>query len=220
MKADTIGGITPAVLVQLKHGEKILAAHEIMLYKEPSVKLTRRTLKSLGVSTAHLLGMRALGDNEESYFLAEFEGPGNVTFSRDKGGEVRVMDLPAGQSVKLRQGHMICFDPTVHYNPMVLFQYPNPVPDANGNRSTVYGFADELTGPGTLVFQSNGNILSFNLGPQESLRTSTNALLMMSGTNRFSLNWLASGQMIGSASAQIPVMDVYGPGTVMVHSGW
>ncbi|MCI4350240.1 MAG: AIM24 family protein [Thermoplasmata archaeon] len=220
MKADTVGGITPAVLVQLRPGEKILAAHEIMLYKEGTVKLARRTLKSLGVSTTHMLALRAQGDSEESYFLAEFEGPGSVTFSRDKAGEVRIVELAAGQTMRLRQGHIICFDPTVKYNPIVLLQYPSPTPNENGQRPTVYVFADELTGPGTIVFQSIGNILSFTLGPQESLRTSVNALLAVGGTNRFALNWLAPGQMAGNVSTAVPVIDVTGPGVVMVHSGW
>ncbi len=154
MQADSVGGIAPAVLVTLRPGEKVLASHGLMLYKEHQVQVHRRTMKSLGVSRGHLMGMHALGDNDESYFFAEFEGPGHVSFSRDKGGEVRVLQLAPGQTLRLRDGHLICFDETVRYYPMVLAQYPAPYPDANGQRPVTYLFADELTGPGTIVYQS------------------------------------------------------------------
>ena len=215
MKADTVGTITPAVLVQLRPGEKILAAHEIMLHMDGPVKIARKTMKQLGVSTGHLMGMRARGDAEENYFFAEFEGPGNVTFSRDKGGEVRVLTLAQGQSVRLRAGHLICFDATVRYYPMVLAQW---VTWNGSEQERHYLFADELTGPGTIVFQSYGNILSFTLGPTEAIRTSPEGLLLVAPTNPVQLNWLANPGGI-AGGVQHPVLDIRGPGAIMVHSG-
>lgn len=253
MKADTVGGITPAVLVQLRPGEKILAAHEIMLHMDNGVKLARKTMKQLGVSRTHLMGMHSRGDAEEEYFFAEFEGPGSVTFSRDKSGEVRIMELQPNQKVRLRAGHLICFDESVKYYPMVLTQWVV----REGNEShTEYLFVDELTGPGTIALQSYGNILSFTLNPGEIVRTSTEGLLMTSPTNPVQVNWLAGGgsapaanpgqAMMGSllnsgginlggfgrnlggggggggggaGGGMRPVLDVYGPGLIMVHSG-
>ena len=218
MKADTVGGITPAVLVQLQPGEKILAAHEIMLYKEGTVKLARRTLKSLGVSTTHLLGLRALGDNEEAYFLAEFEGPGSVTFSRDKGGEVRVLQLQPGQTIRLRQGHIICFDPSVKYNPIVLLQYPSPTPNENGQRPTVYVFADELTGPGKVALHAYGNVISMGLAPNETITADMGALLYKSGTvNAATHNLPFGGGFLGKLEAY-EVLLLTGPGKVALQS--
>lgn len=217
MQADTVGGITPAVLVTLHPGEKILAAHEIMLYKEQTVQLHRRTMKSLGVSTAHLMGMKAMGDSGEGYFFAEFEGPGHVTFSRDKGGEVRILQLPPGQTLRLREGHLICFDESVRYYPMVLGKYYTQ--NSNGEQEVHYLFADELTGPGTIVLQSYGNLLTFNLQPGEPMRTSVDALLAAANTIQMNINFLGSAGMVGSQNLQIPVIDLVGPGTVMVHSG-
>ena len=216
MKADTVGGITPAVLVQLRDKEKILAAHEIMLHMDGPIKLARKTMKQLGVSRTHLMGMQAMGDSEESYFFAEFEGPGNVTFSRDKGGEVRVLDLVAGQTVRLRAGHLICFDETVRYYPMVLAKW---VIRKGNEQENEYLFVDELTGPGTIVFQSFGNILSFTLNPGEALRTSTEGLLLTSQTNPVQVNWPAAAMGQVGAGPTRPVLDVAGPGLIMVHSG-
>ena len=215
MKADTVGSITPAVLVQLRPGEKILAEHEIMLHMDGPVKIARKTMKQLGVSTSHLMSMRARGDAEENYFFAEFEGPGNVTFSRDKAGEVRVLDLAKGQTVRLRAGHLICFDETVRYFPMVLAQWTT----WNGSeQERHYLFVDELTGPGTIVFQSYGNILSFTLNAGEAIRTSPEGLLMASPSNHVQLIWLANPGGIGGG-VQHPVLDIQGPGAIMVHSG-
>jgi uncharacterized protein (AIM24 family) len=214
VKADTVGGITPAVLVQLRPGEKILAAHEIMLHMDGAVKVHRKSFKQLGVGTAHLMSLRSRGD-DESYFFAEFEGPGNVTFSRDKAGEVRILQLAPGQAIRLRSGHLICFDETVRYYPFVLCQWQV----RKGNETeTEYIFADELTGPGTIVFQSHGNILSFNLKPGEAMRTSTEGYLSSSPTNQVHLQWLAPRMGPVGVNPQ-PALMLVGPGPVMVHSG-
>lgn len=215
MKADTVGGITPAVLVQLAPKEKILAAHEVMLHMDGQVRVARKTMKQLGVGTAHLLGMRAMGDSEENFFFAEFEGPGNVTFSRDKGGEVRVLHLQPNQQVRLRAGHLICFDETVRYNPMVLAQW---VVQRGGENETERLFVDELTGPGTIVFQSYGNILTMTLQPGEGIRTSTDGLLLASPTNAVQVGWQATS-VAGGMGPQSPILNIQGPGLVMVHSG-
>ncbi|MGI0131877.1 MAG: AIM24 family protein [Thermoplasmata archaeon] len=215
MKAETVGAITPAVLVQLAPREKILAAHEIMLHMDGEVKIARKTMKQLGVSRTHLLGMQAMGDAEEAYFFAEFEGPGNVTFSRDKGGEVRILPLAPGQTVRLRAGHLICFDETVRYNPILLARW---VVQRGSEQETQHLFVDELTGPGTIVFQSYGNILTMTLKNGEGIRTSTDGLLLSSPTNGVQVAWQVAGMGVGTTS-QTPVLTVQGPGLVMVHSG-
>lgn len=210
-----------------------------MLYKEPSVRFGRRTMKSLGVNTSHLMRMRSASGGEEQYFFAEFEGPGHVSFSRDKGGEVRVMDLPPGQTVQLRSGHLICFDESIRYYPKIIASYQV----RKGNETeTVNVVVDELTGPGTIVFQAYGNILSFQLRPGESMRTSLEALLLSQNTVGMRVDFLGQalqnalggvglgsvGQMFGLGNAmmgtnpnqnQAPVIDLVGPGQVMVHSG-
>lgn len=218
MKTDTFGGNTPVVLVTLKGGEKILAAHDIMLYKEEPVQVHRRTVKSLGVSLGQLMSIRAhgAGSNEEEYYFAEFEGPGNVTFSRDKSGEVRVLELAQGQTVRLKSGHLICFDESVKYYPMVLTRY---YVWRGGKQETEYMIADELSGPGTIVFQSYGNILSFQLAPQERIRTSIDGLLMTANTVGLNVSWIGSSAVSFGGSLAIPVVDLWGPGQVMVHSG-
>lgn len=216
MKADTVGGITPAVLVQLAPKEKVLAAHEVMLHMDGAVHIARKTMKQLGVSTSHLLSMRAMGDSDEGLFFAEFEGPGNVTFSRDKGGEVRILQLQPNETVRLRAGHLICFDETVRYNPFLLARW---VIQRGNEQETEHLFVDELTGPGTIVFQSYGNILTMTLQAGEGIRTSTDGLLLSSPSNAVQVGWQAASMGFGSGGGQTPILTVQGPGRVMVHSG-
>lgn len=216
MNADVVGGITPVVLVTLSSGEKILSEHGLMMYKEKDVQVHRRTLKSLGVSTLRILSVESKEGSEEEMFLAEYEGPGHVTFSRDKGGEVRIVQLQPGQTMRLRSGHVICFDETVKYNPVVLARYPDPADP----KKTMYIVADELTGPGTVVFQSNGNIVTFNLNQGEGLRTSTDALLSAEPSVSLKVNWIRTTQSATfTGNINFPVLDVFGPGQVLLHSG-
>jgi uncharacterized protein (AIM24 family) len=216
VQADSVGGITPAVLATLRPGEKILAAHGLMLYKEPSVTVGRKTMRQLGVSMATYLAMHGRGDAEENFFFAEFEGPGHVSFSRDKGGEVRILPLPPGQTLLVREGHLICFDESVRYQPIVAVQWQ--VRDTNGQAENRYVFADSLTGPGTAVFQAYGNVLSFTLKPGETIRTSTEGFLAAENTVRLQLQWQFNAQL-GLGNYQVPVLHLTGPGQVMVHSG-
>ena len=230
LRADTVGGITPAILLTLNSGEKVLSEHGILLYMEPSVKLQRRTQKSLGVSRAHLMGMHARGDNEESYYFAEFQGPGHVTLSRDKGGDARIQQLNPQQGIRIKSGHLVAFDESVRYFPMVLARWVTQ----NGNEQEVhYIFADEMTGPGGLVFQGHGNVLSFQLRPGEMIRTTVHGLLAVENTVTVNLNWLVGMQMSsvfggmgmmgglggGAPGNAQPVLDLIGPGIVMVNSG-
>lgn len=215
MKVDSVGGITPVVLVSLSKGEKILSEHGLMLYKEAPVQVHRRTLKSLGVGTLQQMSIRAKAGSQEDYFLAEYEGPGNVTFSRDKTGEVRTMDLSQGQVVRIRSGHLMCFVESVKYRPMVLLQYQNP----SDPKEIEYVIADELTGPGTIVYQSVGNIVTFNLNPGETVRTSVEALLMVSGSITPYFQWLYGGGSNFTGNYQFPVIDLRGPGQALLHSG-
>jgi uncharacterized protein (AIM24 family) len=216
VQADTVGGITPAVLATLRPGEKILAAHGLMLYKEPSIKVGRRTMRQLGVSMSTYLTMHNRGDAEENFFFAEFEGPGHVAFSRDKGGEVRVLPLSPGQTWHVREGHLICFDESVRYQPVVVAQWQ--VYDANGQAQNRYLFADSLSGPGTVVFQAYGNVLTFTLQPGETIRTSTEGFLGAETSVNVQLQWQFTAQL-SRGNYQVPVLHLTGPGQVMVHSG-
>ena len=219
MQAEQVGEIAPSVLVTLPPGGKVLASHELMLYKEPSVKMQRRTMRSLGVSLSKLMSTGAMGGQEESYFLAEFEGPGHVSFSRDRGGEIRIHNLGPGETLRIRQGHVLCFDPTVRYDIEVLGRFYDPYARSqNAQGGWVYLLADRLTGPGTVVYQSNGNALSFALGPGESLKTSLASLLVTEPSVTL------QGQIWGQgtsplANLGLAVLNVYGPGRVVIHSG-
>ncbi|MCI4370908.1 MAG: AIM24 family protein, partial [Thermoplasmata archaeon] len=82
-----------------------------------------------------------------------------------------------------------------------------------------YLFADEMTGPGTIVFQSYGNILSFQLQPGERMRTNVAALLAAANTVSVRVDWLASPSMASTGGVPLPVLDLTGPGRVLVHSG-
>lgn len=215
MKADAVGEITPAVLVQLRAGEKILADHEIMLHMDGGLRLARRTMSQLGVPRTHLMALHATGAVGEEYYFAEYEGPGSITFSRDKGGEVRIRELAPGETIRLRSGHLICFDTTVRYMPQVLARW---VVTVGNDTRTEYAFVDDLTGPGTIVYQAFGNILSFELGAGERLHTAPEALLASAATTTVQVVALPVTGGIAQWTYR-PIFSVQGPGAVLVHSG-
>jgi uncharacterized protein (AIM24 family) len=217
VKADTVGSITPAVLVRLAPGEKALAPHGLMLYKEPSIQLHRRTLRSLGVGLGELMALQSQGGSEEEYFLAEFEGPGALTLSRDKGGEARVISIPAGQSLQFGQGHLIAFDSTIRYRPMLLARFLVATSGAQAQYGTLIG--DQLTGPGQAVVQGHGNLLQFTLGPGEQMRSSIPSFLGCADTVGLEVRsyWLPNPT--GFATRPMTQIHYTGPGQVLLQSG-
>jgi uncharacterized protein (AIM24 family) len=214
MKVDNVGEITPSVLVSLGPGEKVLADHGIFLHMDPGIKLNRRSLKSLGVSLAHLMVVEAATHDPEKFFFVEYEGPGNITLSRDKGGEVRALSLAPGETLRLRQGHLMVFEPTVRYNPMIVAQWRVP-----NDQNPHYLVADVLTGPGTVVVQGHGNLLTFDLPPGETIRCTPSSYLLASATVGLQVRTYFLPNPTGIVTRPLTQMLLTGPGRVIVQSG-
>jgi uncharacterized protein (AIM24 family) len=214
MKADTVGSITPAILVRLAPGEKALAPHGLMLYKEPSIQLHRRTLASLGVSLGERMAYKT---DQEEYFLAEFEGPGSLTLSRDKGGEARVLTIPPGQSLQVRQGHVVAFDSTIRYKPTLLGHYQVIMNNNTPGGGMLNG--DQLIGPGQAVVQGHGNILQFNLQPGEQMRSSIPSFLACADTVRLDVSSVLLPHPSGLVTQPFTQVLYTGPGQVLLQSG-
>ncbi|MCI4330687.1 MAG: AIM24 family protein [Thermoplasmata archaeon] len=204
-KMDHIGDVAPALLLQLAAGEKSLVLLDSVKYRDPTVKVDRirRTFPNPTGQWPTQLGR----------YFETLEGPGSATISTGTVGEVRPQSLGAGESIFLHHASLLAHDAQMGFGLVVLAVYQVP-----GMQQPSYLEAVQLTGPGNYAFQTLGNALTFQLKPGETIRTVPHALLGLSPGVGVRVN-IFGGAPNFPTNHYFPLLDVVGPGTVMVHSG-
>ncbi|MGI0131879.1 MAG: AIM24 family protein [Thermoplasmata archaeon] len=207
MELETLKGIVPAVLATLGAGESIYCEHGIMLYKDPTVTVGRKTIQSGGMFQT----IKRTTVGGVPYFLTEFSGPGSVAFSRDGVGEVRDLDLAANETIDVAEGSLVCAENRIPYD-MIYVQGTHRI-------GRMMGFwMDRLVGPGKIALHGYGNIISMTLAPHEKVTCDYGALLYKSATvEAKSLNLPFGSGLLGKIEAY-EVLELVGPGKVALQS--
>ena len=207
MELETLKGIVPAALATLAAGESVYCEHGIMLYKDPTVTVGRKTIASGGF----LQTMKRSTVGGIPYFLAEFTGPGSVAFSRDGVGEIRDIELAPSEVLDVAEGSLLCAENRIPYD-MIYVQGTHRV-------GRMLGFwMDRLTGPGKIAVHGFGNIISMTLAAQEKVTCDYGALLFKSASvGAKSLNLPFGGGFLGKLESY-EVLELTGPGKVALQS--
>lgn len=205
VKFDHVGDVAPALLIQLAPKERVLVPIDRVRYRDPTVGVDR-------VKYSYPNPTSQVGFPSWSYFEA-LDGPGTATVSTGIVGEIRLGTLPAGQSVFLHDAALIAHEATMHYRKILLGSYRMP-----NDNNVHFVTAAELGGPGQYALHAHGNVLSFNLKAGEILRAHPDALVSMAQGVQFRV------QIFGGAPAfptghYFPLIDLAGPGQVLIHSG-
>jgi uncharacterized protein (AIM24 family) len=204
-KMDHIGDVAPALLLQLAPSEKALVLMDSVKYRDPSVKVDRVKLTFPNPTGQWPTTLWR--------YFETLEGPGSATMSTGTVGEVRPMSLAHGESIFLHHASLLAHESQMGFRLVVLAVYQVP-----GLQQRSYLEAVELTGPGNYAFQTLGNALTFQLKPGEMIRTVPHALLGLSPGVGVRVN-IFGGAPNFPTSHYFPLIDLVGPGTVMVHSG-
>ncbi len=207
MELETLKGLVPAVLATLAPQESVYCEHGIMLYKDPSVAVGRKTIQSGGM----LQTLKRTTVGGIPYFLAEFTGPGSVAFSRDGVGEIRDIELAPNEVLDIAEGSLLCAENRIPYD-MIYVKGTNRI-------GRMLGFwMDRLTGPGKLAVHGHGNIISMTLAPNEKITCDYGALLFKSGTvEAKSMNLPFGSGFLGKLESY-EVLELVGPGKVALQS--
>ena len=156
MELENLPGLVPAVLATLAPQESIYCEHGIMLFKDPSVTVGRKTIQSGGfmqkTERTTVGGM--------PFFMTEFIGPGQVGLSRDGVGDVRAIELEPNEVLDVAGGSLICAENKIPYNMSHIQGTHRP-----GQITGVW--LDRLTGPGKIAIHGYGDIITMNLAPKE-----------------------------------------------------
>jgi uncharacterized protein (AIM24 family) len=204
-KFDHVGDVSPALLIQLGAKEQVMVLVDSVRYRDPGV-VVGRVKYEYPNPTGRIPKVLWL-------YFETLEGPGTATVSTGIVGEIRIGTLQTGESLFLHSGALIAHESTVKYDRVPLSPYQLPrVP------FTQYLTAARLTGPGSFAFQTHGNALTFNLKPGETVRTEMHALLSVTPGTGIKVS-VYGGAPHFPPLHYFPLVDVTGPGTVLVHSG-
>jgi uncharacterized protein (AIM24 family) len=205
MELEIVPGFVPGILATLGPNESVYAEHGIVLYKEDPVKVNRRVIPSSGFGSA--FKRTAVGG--VPYFLAEFTGPGAVSFTRNGPGEVRTMELGPNDAIDVAEGSLVCAQSTIAYETIHL----------KGTGSYRGIWFDQLKGPGRFALHAYGNFVTLKLGPGEKIVVERGAILHKTPMMKM-LPFVqkVGGGLLGRFMAQ-EMYEVEGPGTVGLQTG-
>jgi len=204
-KFDHVGDISPALLIQLAQGERVMVLVDSVRYRDPGVTVDRVKYEYPNPS-GRMPKMLW-------HYFESLDGPGSATVSTGVVGEIRFGELKAGESLFLHSGGLMAHESTVKFDLITLASYQLP-----RAAFTRYLYAARLTGPGRFAYQTHGNALTFTLKPGETIRTEMHALLSVTPGATIRVN-VYGGAPHFPPMHYFPLVDVTGPGTVLVHSG-
>ncbi len=203
-RMDHVGDVAPALLLQMKDGERVLVLLDSVRYRDPSIRVDRVKL-----SFPNPTGQ---WPSRLSRYFETLDGPGAATVSSGGVGEIRVQTLAAGEGFFLHGESLLAHEAGIQFRLSALATFQMP------NQGWVCLEGTELTGPGTFAFQTLGNALTFRLGPGETVRCAPHAFLGM--TPGVGVRVQIFGGSPGFPFHHFfPLVDLTGPGTVLVHSG-
>ncbi len=207
MQIQVQGEFVPVALAQLAPGEEIFCEAGLMVYADPSVRYGIRAFTQGGLGQV----VRRTMVGGLPFFLHVYQGPGYAAFSRFTPGEVRVLELAAGQTVDIAEHSLLLGSASVQYT---TYYVPG-----TGRIGRMIGFwMDRLSGPGTIVYHGHGNILGFDLKPGEAMDVDHGALLRKDGSvNVRAFNQPLGGGLTGHALS-FEALHAEGPGRLELQT--
>lgn len=207
MKVTVQGGYVPNALVELAAAEQVYCEAGVMVYSDPTITFHQRAFTQGGVRKT----LRRTLIGGIPFYLHTYIGPGYAAFSRSGPGEVRVIELGAGEVVDVAEHSLLLASASVQYDAIYV--------PGTGRVGRMVGFwMDRLTGPGTIVIHGHGNILSFNLPAGETFDVDHGAVLFKDDRIQMqAFNQRLGGGLLGRAMSYY-AMRIQGPGRLWLQT--
>ncbi|MCI4330688.1 MAG: AIM24 family protein [Thermoplasmata archaeon] len=207
MKFTVQGGYIPNALTELGPDEQVYCEAGVMVYCDPTIRFHQRAMIQGGIGRS--LKRSLIGG--VPFYMHTYLGPGYAAFSRSEPGEVRVIELAAGQILDVAEHSLLLASSTIQYDTVYV--------KGTGRIGRMIGFwMDRLAGPGTVAVHGHGNILSFNLPAGEVFDVDHGAVLMKDDSVTMqAFNQSLGGGLMGSAMSY-EAMRISGPGHLWLQT--
>jgi uncharacterized protein (AIM24 family) len=170
------GTYLPVADFNLASGDRVYFRHQVLLWKDAGVELTRLPLA--GAWRRFFAGLPVI--------MAQATGPGHVAVSPDAPGELIAIPLDAGRQVEVREGTFLVATGQIHYD-----WFPSDVwYQANGTHYPLGSFMDRFTavaGHGLLLLHGTGNVFVRQLDGRQTLLVKPPSLVYKEPGVRLSL---------------------------------
>lgn len=150
------GELVPALTVELAYGQKIYFEHNILLWKQPDVKIGIRPMK--GALKRMVAGLQV--------FVTQAEGPGQISFSRDGSGHVFAMHMKQGEELHVREHQFLAATDNIEYGFERVKAISNMVFGGTGFFVDKFHCANR---EGILWLHGYGNVFEKNLASGEQI---------------------------------------------------
>lgn len=218
------GAYVPVIDFNLAAGDSVYFAHHVLLWMEPSVKITAMSLK--GAWKRLLAGMPLV--------MTQAQGAGRIAFSRDAPGELLALPLQRGQAVDVREHMFLVATSHVTYdwfNSNIWFTTKK----GSGNDAeyeTHYPMGmlmDRFSAPNTpglLLIHASGNVFVRQLAAGQSILIKPTALIFKDPTVSMELHFehpkTGGGwsSFFTSYAMRYLWLRVTGPGRVAIQSAF
>ncbi|MFN7974168.1 MAG: AIM24 family protein [Acidobacteriota bacterium] len=215
------GNYVPVADLNLAAGDGVYFTHHVLLWRDPSVKVTTMSLK--GGWKRLFAGLPLI--------MTQAHGPGHIAFSHDHPGEMVALPLQAGHTIDVREHVLILATSNVAYD---WFQTNVWFTTRSGNeRETHYPigmFMDRFKAgkdPGLVLIHGAGNVFIRKLDKGESILVKPTALLYKDTTVQMQLHFEHPASKSGGGSwlwrswgNRYLWLRLKGPGRVAVQSAY
>jgi uncharacterized protein (AIM24 family) len=198
------GELVPVVDVELGGSESIYFEHHVLLWKDPRVNISIKSLR--GLVKRIFAGIQI--------FVTQAHGPGNISFSRDAPGQIVCMQLRPGEAIHVREHQFLLATDGVAYDFFRVRGIANLL--FGGAGFFIDHFVNE-SGAGLLLLHGYGNVFTKTLAPGEAIDVEPGAFLWKDASVTMDTNItnLSTGLFGGTS---FTLNRFFGPGRVGIQS--
>lgn len=200
------------VRIRLKAGQEVYAEAGRMVYKTPSVAWeSRMSGQGIGEKLFGAIKRKLMG---ESLFFTYFRAhaDGEVGFAGSYPGRIQVFDLAAGQSVLVQRDSFLAAQAGVNLNIQLVKRVGVGLFGGEGF------ILEKITGPGTAFIHGGGDLIEFNLRPNEQVQVDTGCIVAFDEPVTYDIQMAGGIKTAIFGGEGLFLATLTGPGRVVLQS--
>lgn len=208
MEYKIVGDVMQALQITLKQGEEVFAEAGSMLYMGQGIDLQARMQGGVmkGLMRKFLAG--------ESMFMSIFRcnaGQGQMALANPIAGKIFPLEL-RGNTILAERNAFLCGIGNIDLSIAFTKRFGAGLFGGEGF------ILQKLTGHGLVFLHAGGNVLEFDLAPDEQLRVDTGCIVSMSDTIRYDIQFVGGFRNALFGGEGLFYAVITGPGHIVLQT--
>ncbi|HET7421580.1 MAG TPA: TIGR00266 family protein [Candidatus Dormibacteraeota bacterium] len=213
METKIVGTVLPVLELTMQPNERVYAESGELSWMSMSIQMQTGT--SVGGQQGGFLGALGRAVAGGTFFMTEYTavgGPGLLAFAAKLPGEILPLEIAAGETYMIHRHGFLCATPGVQFS--IGFQQRLGAGIFGGT-----GFRlQRLTGQGPAWVALNGEVVTYDLQPGNTLRVHPSQVGMFQGSVQFSIVTVPGIQNMFFGGQGLFLAALTGPGRVWLQS--